>query len=190
MAGPVLIAALALAAQSGFEAVLELHAEGRSSEALALAERLSDPLASIQAELWVRHHAGDLPGALRAGTDGLATHPDDPWLLERAAALALDLGAPERARSLAERLERAAADPTLAEADRARYSKAAGAHGAAADRALALLARRDRALARARWTVALGAAAALAFWLRLCDPRAARKGPSIGLRPAERPRAR
>jgi hypothetical protein len=63
-----------------------------------------DPLVRAQAELHVLHHGGRLDSALQAGLSGLRAAPEDPWLLEQSAYIALSLGAGELAMDLGQRL--------------------------------------------------------------------------------------
>lgn len=150
IAGAVLAAALAVlpAAQeaaSGFDAALAAVEAGDFRAALEHAERDPDPLRRAQARVYARHQAGDVAGALEEVRSALDLFPRDPWLLDRAAELALTVREPE----LASRwLARAAHEGEL---DPARASR----HRAEAAELAAVLARRDRALSRARWTASL-----------------------------------
>jgi hypothetical protein len=183
-------ACLALAALTALEArasslerALELARERRFAEALAEARAEPDALRRAQAELYVLHHAGDLEGALAAGRAGLRAAPDDPWLRERCAYVALSLRAHGPAREHADALARVARAGTDDAALAARYR-------AEADALAATAARAGAALTRARITVLAGAALALAAWLALArSPRhrdATRSQASKGSRPARR----
>ena len=139
-------------AGSGFDAAVAAVGAGDFAEALAQAAREPDPLRRAQATVFARHHAGDVPGALDEARAALDLFPRDPWLLERAAELALTVREP----GLAGRwLARAEHEGGLDPARRSAYAEQT--------RELAeVLARRDRALSRARWTASLALVATCA----------------------------
>ncbi len=83
---------LAQAHEGGLQAAVRLVGEGDYPAALEAASAESEPLARAQAELYVLHQGGDLRRALRVGLEGLEDHPDDLWLLDQTAYLALSLG--------------------------------------------------------------------------------------------------
>lgn len=124
-----------------------------------------DPLKQSQAQVYVRHHAGDLEGALAEAVRGSSAHPEDSWLAERSVYIALSLGRAATAEAGLQRLE--AALQRTGTPDRASFVAAlAEARPAVAE--LQYAAReRDAADRRARWTVfALGASSlALLIWL-------------------------
>lgn len=95
------------AQDSGLQQAVRLVSEGRLAQALEAARGESDALARSQAELHVLHHGGLLEEALEAGLGGLEGAPEDPWLLERTAYIALSLGTGELAVDLCEDLRRA-----------------------------------------------------------------------------------
>ena len=89
---------------STFDRIIALQRAGDLVEAYEVADGEADDRTRFQAQLFVRHHGGDLAGALSAGRAGLEVYPDDPWLLERSTAIALELGAGELASDLVTRL--------------------------------------------------------------------------------------
>lgn len=91
-------------AEAGFAAALRLVSEDRFAAALEAAALEPDPLARAQAHVHVRHHGGDLRGALSAALAGLEAAPSDPWLLEQGAFVAVSLNEGALAMTLAERL--------------------------------------------------------------------------------------
>ncbi len=101
--------AIAAWQESGFDAALRLVAQGRYPAALEAAAREEDPLRRAQARVYVRHLAGDLPGALTDAHEGLELAPDDVWLLEQGAFVAVSLHEGEVAEHLATRLVEALA---------------------------------------------------------------------------------
>jgi hypothetical protein len=105
--GPGLVGLILGAApeqEVGFDAALAQLAEGRFAAALQAAAAEPDVLRRAQAQVHVRHHAGDLQGALQAALDGLVEVPADPWLLEQATFVAVSLNQGALAWELAERL--------------------------------------------------------------------------------------
>ncbi len=107
---------------TGYDRALELAAEGELVAALEAADREPDGLRRAQARVFVLYRGRDFVGALAAARAGLQRAPDDPWLLERAAACGLSLQAPDVALEFADRLLASAPD----------WREAAGAHRAAA----------------------------------------------------------
>lgn len=91
--------------EGGLQAAVRLVGEGSFAAALAAAQAEEEPLARAQAELYVLHQGGSLPRALRVGLGGLEGHPDDTWLLDQTAYLALSLGIGSLAEELYLRLE-------------------------------------------------------------------------------------
>jgi len=153
-----LVLALGLAwcgSQDGLDRAIELMRSGDARAALAAAEAEADDLRRAQARVYVRHHAGDLEGALAAAEAGSGAHPDDPWLAERAAAIALSLRRAGAALAALGRLERIAA--ALAEPERTRWLDAARAARSEAEAVALAHARRDTAGRSAR-VVSLGVA--------------------------------
>jgi len=94
----------ALHPQDALEEARSLRREGRYSEALQRTADISDGAQRAFERLEVHYFAGDLGGALREALAGLGVSPTDRLLLWRAARLAIDLLATERAVLLAERL--------------------------------------------------------------------------------------
>jgi len=148
-----LVLSLAVAAQDTFTALVEQTQAGRLRAAQVQADALSDPLERAQGRLYVQYAAGDLAGALRAGLEGLEHAPDDPWLLERCATLALQLRASTLANDCAERLA-----AHVAQADAGVQAEWQPRLASVRAEAAALAARqraRDAAQARAHWTLAV-----------------------------------
>ncbi len=169
-AGPV-------AAQS-FADLVERRDAGDLVGAYALAEGFEDALLADQGRLYVRYHAGDLSAAFEAGLAGLERHPEDLWLLERSARLALDLSAAGHASELAGRLRAATRAAELDAAGQAAWLETADEYERLAQEHLTRLSARDAALGRARtvvWVVA-ACASALLVLLLLSGRRAARAG--------------
>jgi hypothetical protein len=96
----VAFAAVPQEQENGLQAAVRLVGEERYRAALEAARAESQPLARAQAELYVLHQGGALEEALLAGLEGLETSPEDPWLLERSAYLALSLNAGSLAEEL------------------------------------------------------------------------------------------
>jgi hypothetical protein len=143
--------------------------------ALRLARGLADPLARARLEGRVRHHAGDLDGALWIGLQGLEAAPDDRELLLGTADVALALGRAQRATELAERLAAAVARMAEGAPDRAWWQAKATETSVAASAQDELAHARRRALARARWCSLVGLAAASVALLALV-----RRTPGVG----------
>jgi hypothetical protein len=164
------IAALLLGwAARGLDEAVRLCGEGRYVEALSEAQREADPLRRAQALLWVRHHAGDLDGALAQARAARALAAGDAWIAEREAYVALSLRLPREAAEATGLLEAALQPGTVPGEQAARWREAAASYRAEAEALARTLAARDRALERARIAVACGAllfaagGAALAF---------------------------
>jgi hypothetical protein len=167
---PIVCALLACAPRASegrLERVMELVRRQEYGAALEAARAETDPLSRAQGTLYVRHWAGDLDGALRAGAEGLARAPDDPWLNERMAYVELSLRRPRAALGYVDALERAAS--TAPESERARWLEIARGYRNEAEDLARGLVRRQRSLVRARVTslVVLGGAAACIAFLAL-----------------------
>jgi len=161
--GSVLLTALAFpafASQGGVAEAVRWVGEGRYAQALDAATKLGSAQERGQAQLYVLHHAGALNEALEAGLRGLDAAPDDAWLLDRCAYLAISLGAGSLARELCIRLE----EHATPEAWEAAAWMLDEAEALEADRTAEAL-----ALSRARWSAALFGLASLvlmAWWGR------------------------
>ena len=174
-----LTAGAARPADDALARAIETARRGELRAAYALAEKERDPVRKAQAVLYVRHQAGDLGGALRAGLAGLETAPNDAWLLERTAYLALSLRDPDLSRSLVGRLDRALESANLEADERARWETLAAARREEAAALDAAAARRSDAARLAR-VVACGGLAiaigALIFLLVRVGPPSVRTG--------------
>lgn len=148
----------AAAQESHLSAAFRLVGEGDFSGALAEARLETAQPDAAQAALHVWHHAGALEEALEAGLTGLDVNPDEPWLLDRCAYIAVSLGEGALALELCSRLQRCV--------DESSWQRSAWMLEEAE-----LLAARGRAeargLRRARWAVALFLALflGLSIWL-------------------------
>jgi len=80
---------------SEFQAALALAREGEFRAADERAQTLADPLERVQAQVYLRHHAGDLEGALGTCREGLLEYPLDAYLLATRQELALALARPQ-----------------------------------------------------------------------------------------------
>lgn len=100
----VLLAGGAPAQEVGLDAAIRLVREGDFQAALVAARGETRSLERAQALLHVLHQAGALEEALAAGREGLEHHPEDAWLLDRSAYIALSLGVGDLSRELARRL--------------------------------------------------------------------------------------
>lgn len=136
----------------GLEAAIECVARGEFGEAYDAALAETDALRRAQAELYVRHHAGDLAGALASGERGLAVAPGDAWLLERCAYVALTLRRAPQALQHAQNLGDVLATGT--DADRTRFGAAAESARSESKALMASDTAKGRALSRARALVA------------------------------------
>ena len=96
------------AQDTDFQKVFATFAEGRTTEALAAAEVLADPVERSQARTYVLYQCGDLGGAWKAASEGLAASPADLYLLEQIAELSVSLGAGEAAVTWSGRFQEAA----------------------------------------------------------------------------------
>ena len=85
------------AQDSDFNQVFSTFGEGRTREALAAADALTDPVERSQARTYVLYQCGDLGGAWRAASVGLEASPSDVYLLQQIAELSVSLGAGEAA---------------------------------------------------------------------------------------------
>jgi hypothetical protein len=160
------------ASAAGFDAALRETAVGRFPAALAAAEAEPDPLRRAQARLWVRHHAGDLDGALAAARAAREASIADAWLIERELYVALSLRRAGEARAASEALERELARAGPA-ADARIAAQAAGLR-AELETLERSLGERAQALARARGVSAgLGCSLLLVLaWLAFRTGRA------------------
>ena len=68
----------------------QLVKDGMYAEAVA-ASREDRGSSALALEVWVRHHAGDLTGALELAQASLAEEPDQPEMLEQASYLSASL---------------------------------------------------------------------------------------------------
>lgn len=93
--------------ETPLQEAVRLTGEGAFTQALRAADRGADVVTIAQARLYVLHHAGALDEALEAGLLGLASAPEDTWLLDQCARLAMDLGASELATRLVSELSEA-----------------------------------------------------------------------------------
>ena len=149
-------------AQDTLSRAVELVQAGELLSAYRAAASEPDPVRHAQAMLYVRHHAGDLTAALKAGLLGLETAPRDLWLLERTAYLALSLRDEGIAREMVSRLSGAvgAAPLNVAEADR----WATILSSLSSDEQLLAENARRRRMAATRSRAIAGAVLALALW--------------------------
>ncbi len=161
----VLLAPSVARASQGFADVALLAREGRLLEAHALAGSLADPLVSAQARLHVAWAGGDLVGALGEGERALERFPGDLYLLEQCSALALALGASERALEHATALDAGVRDAELSDDERRDWVERGGAAKSAAVELTELHGRRARSLALARATVLVAGLFALLLLL-------------------------
>lgn len=146
------------AQETHLAAAVRLAGEGRFTEALAEAHLASTQPEAAQAALYVWHHAGALEEALEAGLEGLAVVPEDPWLLDRCAFVAISLGDGALALEVCSRLERILGAEAFRQAAWMREE---------AERLTAQAEAEKQGEARARWTVlaALLLSTALSGWL-------------------------
>lgn len=153
----VALAVLLCSSPPDLDAAIALAREGRFPEALSAADAESDAVRRAQARLYVRHHAGDLDGALRVAADARASGASSPWLDEREAFVALSLRDLERLHAALERLR--GTGPELA--------TVVASYRTEADALAVTLAARDRGVRHARWVALAFALAALAggAWL-------------------------
>ncbi len=154
---PLLLASVLVSAAPDLDTAIALARQGRFAEALVAADAESDAVKRAQARLYVRHHAGDLDGALREIADARAAGADSPWLDEREAFVALSLRDLSRLRAALERLR--GTGPDLAQA--------VAHYRAEADALAVTLEARDRSVRHARWVALAFGLAALAggAWL-------------------------
>jgi hypothetical protein len=141
------LAAAPTATESHLDAAVRLTGEGNLRAALAEARAETGEPDRSQAFLYVLHHAGALEEALAAGLSGLELEPEETWLLDRCAYIAISLGAGELARELCVRLRSCADEETW---------RRSSWMLAEADRLLAERRREESSIVRARWTVAGG----------------------------------
>ncbi len=163
------IVALSLAAPApDMAGAIEAVRDGRFVEALLAAETEPDAARRAEAALFVRHHAGDLDGALlvaaNARRDGVAT----AWLEEREAFVALSMRDADRARVALQAIER------RADHSGAQIAALAEAHGVELAALERVLDARDRSTTAAAVCVAAFAvvATAIAIAPRLTRGRA------------------
>lgn len=94
-AGSLVLTLLLTGGRLGADTLAEVRAAAEAGEyqrGLALARAEPDPLASLQAQVWLRYRARDFDEALAAAEQALQLAPADLWLSERATASALWLG--------------------------------------------------------------------------------------------------
>lgn len=131
---------------------------GRFVEALLAAESDPDPSRRAEAALYVRHHAGDLTGALHVARTARLTGISTPWLEERESFVALTLRDAEAARGGLDALARRP-DGGGSEA-----APLAARWSVELDALQATLDARDEGIARAYATLAVAAALFLALF--------------------------
>jgi hypothetical protein len=148
--------ALTLVAARDLDRAIGLVREGKFTDALAAATSDPDPARRAQAEFYVRHHAGDLDGALGVAQAARAAGHGSAWLAEREVFVAVTVRDPVRARSA---LGDYAARPA---SEREPLAASIAALTAELTRVEAVLAERERAELRARVAIALGALALVA----------------------------
>ncbi len=148
---------LSTLARPDLDAAVRLCGEGRYVAALRAAEAEPDATRRAQAVAWVRHHAGDVQGAFAVTRGAIADVPSDPWLLERAAYIAISLRLPREARDAVTLLEQEIASGRLAADDARRWRAQAQAHAVEVAALERLLAERDAAVQRARAVSAVAA---------------------------------
>ncbi|GEM_PF-1536354 len=159
---PLLVTSLALMAftrphaSEGGQTPDQLRRQARYTEALEVARSMGDPVERAREVLETRYHAGDLAGALGVGLDGLATAPQDLWLLWRSSRLAIDMAAAPLALDLTRRLALAASNlegDDLAEDTRSFWLGESDALSQEAWELTDLRRRQAVARRRARWSV-------------------------------------
>lgn len=167
IAGPVFAVLSLVLAAPDLESAIAATREGRFADALRAAESEPDPARRAQAELYVRHHAGDLEGALRVAADARRAGLTTAWLEERETFVALSVRDAVRARKA---LADLAARP---DGGGAEISQTAADYRVELDALETTIARRDRAIVLARSVVAAGTALVLAAfaWLGLTGGR-------------------
>ncbi len=142
--GLVMLCGPAWTARFDLDGAIAAARAGRFSEALLAAEAESDPARRAEAELYVRHHAGDLEGALRVAGEARRAGVATAWLEEREAFVAISVRDTARARRA---LDALAARP---EGGGAAFAGAAEAYRAELAVLESTLAARDRGFGRAR----------------------------------------
>lgn len=130
---------------------------GRFAEALLAAEAEPDASRRAEARIYVRHHAGDLSGALRAAAIACEERTATAWVEEREAFVALSVRDTRRARRALDALD---ARPDRGGAD---LERAANGYRAELEDLERVLAARDVGIARARTCVVAGLALMLAL---------------------------
>ena len=155
---------------SNFDRAMSLVTEGRFAQALTAAEGVESAAERERARLHVLWSAGDLGGAFRAAHSGLQQEPQDPWLLERATALAISLGAAESAAQHLDALR--ASLNELPQERRANYLSSVEAHQIEVTGMLERLEARRRGATRARMVVLVGVFLAVGVWIHGATGRA------------------
>ena len=117
---------------------------GRFVEALLAAEAEADPARRAGATLYVRHHAGDLEGALRVAENARSSGIATAWLEERQAFVALTLRDAASARAALSALA------ARADGGGAEIASAAAGYRAELETLERTLAERDRGIGRAQ----------------------------------------
>jgi len=144
---------------------------GRFVEALLAAESDPDPSKRAEAALYVRHHAGDLTGALHVAQSARLTGVSTPWLEEREAFVALTLRDAAGARDALDALARRPGGGGD------EVAPLAAQWSVELDALQATLDARDAGVGRAQTTVAVAAALLLALFGWIGRPGSSSRNP-------------
>lgn len=155
--GLVLLGGPAWIARFDLDGAIAAARAGRFSEALLAAEAEPDPARRAEAALYVRHHAGDLEGALRVAAEARRAGVATAWLEDREAFVAISVRDTERARRA---LAALAARP---EGGGEAFARAAEGYRAELAGLESTLAARDRGIGRARIVAGVAVLLALAL---------------------------